>query len=256
MRKAHRILAALAAIAMLAPVGCQFETPEAFVTSTMMRQKGYQNINEGNWVLAREDFAKAVELSPNDAVSQYYLGLTELKLGNPLAAQLALEKAYTVAPDDPSLTPRIIDRLAEAYYAQDRQDVLMGFLNQTAEERGTTRDYLRQANYQFKTGDIDSAELSYRKAAYFAEADDSTPYIAIADFYQTLGDRENAVLALKYGYYVSPGDPRVTSRMRKLGLVPGPTHQEEPPKPAMLKTPWQSPVNLDVLISDVEERVR
>lgn len=256
MRKARPILVALSAIAMLTSLGCEFDSPDFLVTSSMMRQKGFDNVNKGNWVLARDDFAKAVEMSPDDAVSQYYLGLAELKLDNPLAAQLALEKAYTVAPNDPSLTPRIIDRLAEAYHAQDRQDELVGFLNQAAEQRGTTRDYLRLAQYQFKMGDVDAAELSYRKAAYFAEAGDSTPYVAIADFYQTLGDRENALLALKYGYYVSPGDTRVTTRMRKLGLVPGPTHQEEPPKPAMLKTPWQSPMSLDALIQDVDERVR
>lgn len=256
MRMTHSIPAVASVFAMLMSVGCQYDAPDFMVTSTMMRQKGFEDINKGDWYLARDDFAKAVEISPDDAVSQYYLGLSDLKLNDPLSAQLALEKAYTLAPDDPELTPRIIDRLAEAYYQQDRQDVLIGFLNQTTEDRGTSRDYLRQAQYQFKMGDVDAAELSYRKAAYFAEAGDSTPYVAIADFYQTLGDKENAILALKYGYYVSPNDQRVATRMRKLGLVPGPTHEQEPPKPAMLKTPWKSPVSLDALIIDVDERVR
>ncbi len=256
MRKTHTILAGLLAAVTFASPGCEYQTPDVLVTGPMLRQRGFDAINDNNWPRARTEFTRAVEKSPDDAASQYYLGLSELKLNNPLAAQLALEKAYTLAPDDPELTPRILDRLAEAYYMQDRRDVLTNFLRETSEARGGSRDYLRQAQYQLKLGDVDAAELSYRKAAYFAEAGDSDPYVAIADFYQTLGDGENAKLSLKYAYFVSPGDTRVHERMRRLGMVPGPTHQEEPPKPAMLRTPWKSPLSIDALIQDVDERVR
>jgi len=256
MRKTHTILAGLMAITVFASVGCQVDTPEFLVTAPLLRQRGFDAINAGNWPLAREEFAKAVAKSPDDAISQYYLGLAELKVGNPMAAQLALEKALSVAPNDPDLTPRILDRLAQAYYLQDRRDVLIGFLEQTSQASHHTRDYLRQANYLVKLGDVDSAELAYRKAAYFAPHGDNTPYIAIADFYMSLGDKENAVLALKYAYYVSPEDPQVASRMRSMGLVPGPTYREEPPKPAMLNKPWKSPMSLDVIVDEVDQRVR
>ena len=152
-----------------------------------------------------------------------------------------MEKALALRQDDPKITPRILDRLAQAYYEQDRPENLTAFLARTAEFYGQPRDYLRQAKYLVKVGDVDSAKLAYRKAAYFAPSGDASPYIAIADFYISIDDQTNAATALRYGYYVNPKDGEVADRFRQLGLVPGPTQSLEPPKPEMLQKSWTPP---------------
>ena len=215
--------------------GLKFETPDFLITNSMLREKGYEAINAEDWRQARLYFAQAVERRPEDGVAQYYLGLCELRLGEPLKAQFALEKALELNRNDPDFAPRILDKLAEAIYQQDRPESLQAFLEQTVDYYGTTRDRLRQADYLTRIGDLDGARLAYQKAAYFAAEDDPDPYIEIADFYNSINDEQNAVRALRYANHVAPGHPGVAERMRRLGVVPGPTQREPPPKPELLR---------------------
>jgi hypothetical protein len=100
---------------------------------------------------------------------------------------------------------------------------------------------LRQARYLAKIGDLDSAKLAFRKAAYFAAGGDATAYLAIADFYLSLKDEVNAATALRYANYIDPNDPGIPKRFRQLGIVPGPSQQLEPPKPELFDHPWTPP---------------
>ena len=252
MRPIHLTMTFLSAAVLMA-IGCQSTDPQADaesakaddpgfgVTNRMIREKGFDAINVGDWELARDKFAQATRRKPDDWMAQYYLGACEMHLGRPHQAQLALEKALILRPEDPRTTPRILDRLAEAYYRQDRVESLTAFLDETSESYGLSHDYLRQAKYLVKVGDMDAAELAFRKAAYFAQEGDVTPYIAIADFYAAINDAPNTATALRYANYIAPGNPDVAERLRKLGIVPGPTQTLEPPKPAMLQKPWTPP---------------
>ncbi len=199
-----------------------------------LRQKGYNAIHIGDYATARTMYQQAVRNNPTDAEAQYYLGVVEMKLDNPLRAQLAFERALELKPDDEELTPRILDKLAESLYAQDRMESLYAFLADTTATYGRTRDFLRQSHYMIRAGDLDGAKLALNKAAYFAEKDDITPYLAIADFYESINDVPNAVVALQYAYWVNPNYPGLANRFRQFGVVPGPTVAAEPPKPELL----------------------
>lgn len=221
------VLAALVLLMLLGQAGCE--------TTLMMRQKGYDALRAGDYVEARHQFGRAVEKSPQDYLSQYYLGVTYLELGEPLKAQLALERALTLRPQGSARTGDILDKLALAMYQQGRYDSLHAFLARSASYYGRTQDYLRQARYLAKTGDLDSAKVAYRKAAYFADKGDARPYLAIAEFYSSFNDVPSAIEALRYGYYVDPTNERIADGLRKYGIVPGPTVAVEPPKPALMR---------------------
>lgn len=211
----------------MAQLGCE--------SNLMIREKGHAAMRAGNVEGARTQYARAVEQDPANAMSQYHLGLSQLELNQPREAQISLERALSIKRADPVHTPMILDALAEAIYRQDRHDALHSFLESTTRTYGTTRDYLRQADYLVKTGDVDEAKLALRKAAYFAEPADPSPYIAMAEFYSELNDVPRAVEALQYAYHVSPENPKVVNMFRQFGIVPGPTVGVAPPKPELAR---------------------
>jgi len=212
---------------LLITTGCQ--------TAVDLRHDAVLAMNRGQNDLALQKMTRAVEKDPSSARNQFQLGRANLALDRNIQAQYALEQAYALSPNDPELTPDILDHLAEALFRQDRYENLFAFLGKHVEGIATTRDYLRQAKYMAKAGDPDAARLAFSKAAYFADKSDTEPYIAIADFYTSIGDQPNAVTALRYANYVDPGNLDVAERLRRFGIVPGPTITKAPPKPELLR---------------------
>ena len=239
----------LCIFALITLGGCQTGEADsaAFQSSNRrLKQAGFDSIQLRDWATARDKFSAAAQQRPDDDEAQYYLGVCELRLGRPSEAQFALERALTLRPNDPKITPRILDHLAEAIFRQNRPDSLRAFVTRTAESRGESRDYLRQAKYLAKIGDLDSAKLAFRKGAYFAPPGDATPYLAVADFYLSIKDKANAATAVRYAAYINPNDPGIARRFRKMGIVPGPSQQLEPPKPELFEHPWSPGVqNID-----------
>ena len=213
--------------AAVTQVGCE--------SNAMIREKGYTEYRKGDYGMAEAQFIRAAEREPDDWRAQYWLGQTRLKQENYLSAQLAFEKALAIRGRDSEFTPKIIDGIAESLYQQGHIEKLYAFLKRVADTYGTSRDYLRQADYLSRAGDLDSATVAYQKAARFADDNDESVYIAIADFYGSINDVPNATQALRYAHYINPHNPQVASRFRKYGIVPGPTQAEPPPKPEMLQ---------------------
>lgn len=225
MRLSLPALALLSAVLITA--GC--ETP------VMMREKGDAAFYAGNYDEAHHQYNRVISHRPTDHRAQFQLGETYMRLGQPRRAQIAYERAYDLRKHDPEWNPRILDRLAESIYQQDRPERLQAFLEDTVREHGTTRDRLRQAEYLVRIGDLDGARLAYRQAAFFSPADDPRPYLAVADFYESLGDTRNAIRALRWAHFADPRDPDIAERLRRHGITPGPTAAEAPPKPELLR---------------------
>ncbi len=223
----HALLLSICFCLPMLAVGCQ--------NSLNLRNEGVLAMKRGQHQLAVQKLTKAVEIHPSNARNRYELGRAYLAVDENIKAQYELEKAYSLRPKDDELTPDVLDHLAEALFRQDQTASLYAFLDKHVDEVPSTRDYLRQGKYFAKAGDPDAARLAYRKATYFADHGDPKPYLAIADFYSNIGDEPNAVLALRYANYVDPGNRAAAERLRKFGIVPGPTISEEPPKPALLR---------------------
>lgn len=207
--------------------GCQ--------SNLQLRQQAELDLKHNQPAAALEKYQQAVNHDPTDYRAQYGRGVAELALNDPLTAQLALEKALSLTRDNDPLRPTIMDRLAESMYRQHHVNDLNRFLADAVKAAPTTTNYLRQAEYLTKTGDVDAAETAYRKAAYFAAANDVRPYLAIARFYQKLHDAPQAIQALRYANYVAPDNREAADALREYGIVPGPAAAQAPPKPALLR---------------------
>lgn len=221
------MLKGLCVCVLLATAGCQ--------SSVDLRHDGVLAMNRGDNHLAVHKLTQAVEKNPSSTRNHFQLGRAYLASDQNIKAQYQLEKALALRPNSPELTPDILDNLAEAIYRQDRPESLFAFLDQHVSNNPTTRDYLRQGKFLAKAGDPDTARTAFSKAAYFAQPSDPEPYIAIADFYTSIGDQPNAVIALRYANYVDPGNLEVAERLRRFGIVPGPTITTAPPKPELVR---------------------
>lgn len=200
------------------------------VNNVVLRQRGEKALVQKDYPAAAAHFEAATSKKPTDWESQLYLGQTLLALDRPLEAQLALEKALTLKPESPEVTPRIVDALAESLYRQQRFEALHTFLDEAVAYWGTTDDLLRQGKYLALTGDLDGAVVAYRKAGLWAQPTDPRPYLALADLYESLGDVPNTIIQLRQAYWAQPANPQLPDRFRKYGLVPGPTLALKPEK--------------------------
>lgn len=195
------------------------------------RELGVAAYNRGEYDLAQMHLRNAIEGAPTGAQQHYWMGRTLLAAGRPVAAQSSFEYALELVPLDPQWRPRILDGIAEAMFAQGLRDQLHSFLADCSTRYGTTADYLREASYLRKTGDPDGALVACRKAVRFAGDDSAEPYLAVADFYESINDVPNAVLMLRYAYWIEPQNRQIAERFRRFGIVPGPTLRLKPPDP-------------------------
>ena len=202
--------------------------------SYALRQQGKAAMADGNYAQAAEHFNASLKQSPTNVESLYLLGQADLKLNQPLDAQLALEKAVALSSPDSARMPGMLNDLAEAMARQHQDTQLRNFLQEQVNKRGTVGDYLRQGKYLARIGDMDKAKLAYRQAAYFAPPGDVKPYELLAKFYESINDIDDAKKAWRYAYYVKPGDPRIADALRRYNIVPGPTAKLKPPKPGMV----------------------
>jgi tetratricopeptide (TPR) repeat protein len=209
------------------------------VTNTMLREQGRDAIARGDLAAAEDAFAKALDRQPGDYRALYQLGRVNLEQGQPLEAQLQLERAITLTEEaqgkdedlPADLRSQILDALAQAYYDQQKYDRLTRYLADVAETTHDADDYLRLAQYQQRIGDIDAASVAYRKAALFAGTQRVEPYLEVAAFYRSIADKPNERIALRYAFHVDPQNEQVIRRLRELGIVPGPTAGLVPPRP-------------------------
>jgi Flp pilus assembly protein TadD len=198
----------------------------------VLREQGRIALARGNHQTALKKYEKLVEMRPTNAQYQYGLGASALAAGQAQRAELALERAWELAPQDREWTPKILDKLAQALYEQDDINQLNAFLNETIKQYGNTASYLRKAEFLTKAGDLDGARVAYRKAAYFADENNAQPYVEMASFYESINDRENAVKSLRYAHHIAPANQAVVRRLKDYGVQPG--QGEQPPKPALL----------------------
>ena len=197
--------------------------------NTLLRKQGIEAYQAEDLEVADEHFSQAIAQDPTDWKSLFYLGKIRLKQRRSLDAQLLLEKAFELRHHN-SETPDILDAMAESLSRQGQAVPLTKLLERAVQDYGTSRDYARQGKYLQKLGDVDGAKLAYRKAAFFAPEGDVGPFLALADFYESISDTTNAVTALRHAYAVTPGDPRLNDRLRRYGIVPGPTTGIAPEK--------------------------
>ncbi len=213
MNKVSRMLLLALAGGVLA--GCQASNP-------YLRQRSIEAMERGRYDDAHRMLTQAVAQNGSDWKAMMLLGETKLVLGQPLDAQLLLERALTVR-EERLERDRILDGLAESFYRQKQWEKLHQLLDSSARDKGEWTDYLRQARYLTLMGDADGAAVAFRKTARFAPPGDVTPYWKMADFYRSIGDRDREIRSLRQALWVDPTNVKVIDRLVALGYIVGPT---------------------------------
>ena len=188
----------------------------------VLLDRGEEAYQRKQFIEAAGNFEQAVKQSPTRWEPHYLLGLTRLAQEQYYPARVELDKAWAMRPPKEK-RPHVLDALAEAYFQGGDNEGLFTLLNRAVALYGTPEDTLRQARYLAKMGDTDNASVAFDKAIRTAHAGDPQPMIEAADFYQSIGDTPREIIALRKAYHVKPGNRDVAERLRKHGIVPGPT---------------------------------
>lgn len=189
--------------------------------NSVLRLHAKDAIDQKDYTTAREKLERALGQDPADWKANYYMGLVRIEQERPLVARLHLEVAYSLRDNDPE-TPAILDALAQALHNEGDIDKLDIMLKSATNRYGKPHDFYRQAKFLGLQGDVDGARAAYLKAANVSRADDITPFIKQADFYEGLGDRVNAVVALQQAQQIEPYNRTIASRISSLVLDPKP----------------------------------
>ncbi len=216
MRTTHGIIMLTLVGLMVLSVGCE---------GGRARYDGVRAYEQGQYGAARPQLARAIEISDTDWKAHYHLGLIDLAEGDPVRAQSHFELALAVrdgGPPHQPETPAIIDALAESMYAQGDYPKMVGLCDEMSARYGTPYDHIRKARLLAKMGDHDSALVAYIKAVKIAKPTDVEPYVALADFYESVGKKTDALAMLRRAHGIAPEDEAIADRLRGYGVVPGP----------------------------------
>lgn len=204
--------------------------PTAASTYAANRNRGYELYRQGRFEAAADQFRAAAEKNGADLASHYWWATALINAGRFDDAQFPLEQGLVLAPDHPQWTPKMLDRLAAVYEAQNEPEKLYVLLEEAiADGNQNPRDFERKAFYLIRQGDWDNAESALRKVAEFSPPNDPQPYVLLADFYETVNNRPAARRNLQHAYYIDPEFPDVAGRLDGHGVVLGPSAGLRPP---------------------------
>lgn len=208
-------VAAGVALALLAGVGgCANERP-----LTRVREVGDIKFGAGNYPGALVDYVEYERRKPDDVDVRLRLAETYLRSGD---AKSAREQMHIVRDVKPA-REESIEGLADALAAAGENEDLMLFLQQMTRERGGVSDYMRLGQYSQQIGHVDDAQEAYLQAARLDGGKSSRIQLALADFYESLGDKANAFKRLRMAMFLDPKNETIPARIRALGEIPGPS---------------------------------
>lgn len=211
--------AAVAAGVLIGVAGCAGPRPLHVV-----RAKGHEAMQVGDYERAYADFREYVDRMPDDAAARYDLGTVLAKMNRPKEAREQFNTAFDLKPTNDDYA----DALAQAMHEAGATEDLYAFLRGRCESPGRPRDYLRLGRYAMLSGDVDEAERALLTAARLDRGRSAEYHLALADFYESVSDVERAKQRLRYALYLRPKDEAIQARIRAMGEVPGPTFAMQP----------------------------
>jgi cytochrome c-type biogenesis protein CcmH/NrfG len=184
-----------------------------------VREVGDIKFGAGNYSGALSDYVEYERRKPDDVDVRLRLAETYLRSGD---AKAAREQMHIVRDVKPAKEDSI-EGLADALAAAGEQEELMLFLQKMTRERGGVSDYMRLGTYAQQVGNVDEAQEAYLQAARLDGGKSSRIQLALADFYESLGDKSNTLKRLRMAMYLDPKNEEIPARVRALGEIPGPS---------------------------------
>lgn len=173
----------------------------------------------GDYSAAAADYQEYITVRPGDTEGRLGLGRSLLILGNPGEAIDHLWVAYDADPQDEMRA----ELLAEAMFAAGETQELIQFLRDRTEQPGRVHDYLVLGRYAAECGLPDEAAPALLTAARLDRGQSVEPQLALAEFYESVGDTASAVQRYRMALWIDQENEEIRQRVRALGEIPGPT---------------------------------
>lgn len=209
MKLALGLAGFLAAAAIGLVSGCAEQRSLAAV-----RESGENAYTRGDYQGALRDFQEFTDRIPGNSLGHYWLGKTYVALGEPKKGREQLEIAYTSNLEDDS----VFNALCDSLYHDKKNDELFRMLRQRTVDRGSPADFGRLAKYSQLTGDVDGAQAALLTAARLDNGSTIARQLALADFYETVHNDEEAVKRLRMALWLDTSNQTVIDRLKKHGL--------------------------------------
>lgn len=232
--KTGRILTGVTVATMLFAAGCATRGPKAL---HMLADSGDRALARGDCAQAERDYAEYVRRDDSDGRARLQYGKALLCLGKVKEAREQLEKAYTVMPNNDDA----IFTLAEAR-AQDRDmEGAVRLVRAVAEDRKRPSDWILLGKFYERANAPDDAEQAFLTAARGDLGQSLAPQLALAEFYERVGQRDRALERYRMCLYVSPGNREMVKRIQAYGHPGTLATSLQPPEQRPPTT--QAPVN-------------
>lgn len=191
-----------------------------------VRQDGDKAYERQEYAKSAQDFREYVDRKPGDTDGHYKLGRALLVLGQSEEASEHLRIAYD---NDPTREEHLRE-FSRALFESGHTPELLRMLKVRAADTGAVSDYLLLGYYAARSGDPDEAQTALLTAARIDRGRTVEPQLALAGFFESLGDISKAKERLRMALYIEPSNPEIAVRLRSLGEIPGPSLALRPPE--------------------------
>jgi len=196
------------------------------------RREGIEMYNRGAYADAAGAFRNAVRQNPRDYRSYYYLGIALEQLGQYQQSIAAQKTAYQVitttmeGKNDPEFRYRSLNALASVIARSDVREAELNAIEHRARTRSMPDDHYLLAKIYALRGDADMAMEAFTRACTI---EPNNVYFAreAGIYYESIGQSQRAIPTLRRAYSLDPENKAVADALRRLGVVPGPSLQDE-----------------------------
>lgn len=191
---------------------------------TRYRAAGNEAYYNKDFERAAEEYAKYASGRPNEPEVRYRLGMSELELGQIMAARTNLGVAHDLAPTNDLYT----EGLGRAIVAGNDQEELYAFLRDLMDSAVNASTYITVGKVAYLGGLHDEAERAFMSAATLTGKQSAQPHRELARFYSGVGDSDSEILRWRMVLSFDIADVEANSRLRALDVIPGPSMALEP----------------------------
>lgn len=204
----------VAGLALVGMTGCSETRP-----LTSIRENAHYYDKTKQYDTAIAEYEAYLKQKPEDTELRYDYANALMKSGQYERARDQFLLLTDITPTD----ERFADGYARCLFETGNNAEVTSYLNRMTVQRGSVGDWLRLGDYSRKIGDVDGAKSAYRTAAKADGGRSTKPWIAMADMYASLNDRNGEKAMIERALFIEPMSPTLSERYKKLGGMPGPT---------------------------------
>ncbi|HEX3355577.1 MAG TPA: tetratricopeptide repeat protein [Tepidisphaeraceae bacterium] len=218
----------LAALIGVMLVGCA----DIITYSKDSRKHGLELYNQEQYADAAGAFRNATKQNPLDYQSYCYLGESYEQLGqheqaiHAFRTSLEVMNKDVIGKHDIAFRQNVLNGYASAISKADTREAEINDLESHAKGDGAAENWFVLGKVFAFKGDPDSGIDAYSRATL---SDPDNFYIAkeYGLYLQRLGQNQKAETALRKAYSLNPQDVEVTNALRSIGVVPGPSLEDQ-----------------------------